>query len=544
MQHATTGIANGCAQSAYALTISACRLQTASALRAVGRVLAAHMIVVAVIAMAWTYDARADSKYAAMVLDANTGKMLHARSADEKRYPASLTKMMTLYLAFELIERGRMSYNSQIRISAQAAAQPPSKLGLEVGDTIDAIDAIKALVTKSANDIAVAMAEHIAGSETNFARLMTQKARELGMTQTVFRNASGLPDDEQMTTARDMITLALALQDHFPKHYELFKTRRFTYRGKSYGNHNTLLGTVEGVDGIKTGYIRAAGFNLVTSMHRDGKHVVAAVFGGKTARARNATMRALLSSGLKKASTRRTRRVTPLLIAKPRELAKPPRQVVRYDAPKSAPLPQQSPLVDVAPKVGRAEDRIQIASVRPIDVLGRPGPSPAVQPPSAPALGYAAPVDDVPVDDKSGRQPSTLQAQLAALLLRSGAVDSPAREAAREAVREAAHTGTARPAVDAPYGLRGPQSVEPTAPAGNYEVQIGAYASEREAQERLSAIARREDRLLAGYRPITMPVETGRQKLYRARFAGFDADGASRTCLELRRRAVDCFVTK
>ncbi len=486
--------------------------------------------------------ALATEKYAAMVLDANTGKVLHARHGDTPRYPASLTKMMTLYMAFDLIEKKRLSYDSRIRISAQAAAQPPSKLGLEVGSTIRAIDAIKALVTKSANDVAVAVAEHIAGSEANFARLMTEKARELGMVSTVFKNASGLPDSNQVTTARDMITLALALQDHFPQHYGLFKTRRFSYAGKTYTNHNTLLGRVEGVDGIKTGYIRAAGFNLVSSMRRDGKHVVAAVFGGKTARARNATMRALLSSGLKKASTRRTRRAKPLLVATPRKAA-PPRQVVRYDAPKSAPLPPQSPLVDVAPKVGRAEPSIEIASVRTVDVLERrQGPARPAEA-AAPAYAAAAPPSPAPAPaalperlpepagTPPGRQPSTLQAQLAALLLSSGAVDASAP--------------TGRPApVERPYGLRGPIPPETRLPSGPYTVQIGAYATQSEAQERLSRVARSEDRLLAGYRQITVPVDTGRQRLFRARFAGFDADSASRTCLELRRRAIDCFVAK
>lgn len=473
--------------------------------------------------------AAAKSKYAAMVLDANTGRILHARHADTPRYPASLTKMMTLYMAFDLIEKGRLSYNSRIRVSAQAAAQPPSKLGLEVGDTIRAIDAIKALVTKSANDIAVALGEHIAGSEANFARLMTQKARELGMKETVFKNASGLPNSDQVTTARDMITLALALQDHFPQHYELFKTRVFTYAGKTYRNHNTLLGRVEGVDGIKTGYIRAAGFNLVSSLRRDGKHVVAAVFGGKSARARNATMRALLSSGLKKASTRRTRRPKPLLVAEPR-LAAPPRRTVRYDAPKSAPPPPQSPIVDVAAKVGRANDGIEIAAVRTVDILGR-SESAGAAPGSATSPPPPRPGQDAAPGSPAARQPSTLQAQLAALLLRSGAVDPAA-------------PGAARRPVEAPYGLRGPIQPAPQTPPGPYEVQIGAYASEREARDRLSQIARREERLLAGYRPVTIPVETGRKTLYRARFAGFDADAASRTCLELRRRAVDCFVAK
>ncbi|MCC0006986.1 MAG: D-alanyl-D-alanine carboxypeptidase [Hyphomicrobiaceae bacterium] len=183
---------------------------------------------------AWAADG------SAMVIDANTGKVLYDDAGDAARYPASLTKMMTLYLTFELIEKERLKFDDKITISAQAAAQPPSKLDLDAGDTISVRNAVLSLVTKSANDIAVALAEHIAGSEANFARLMTRKAREIGMSKTTFRNASGLPDGEQVTTARDMLTLALRLQDEFPEHYKLFATGQFRYAGHNYRNHNTL----------------------------------------------------------------------------------------------------------------------------------------------------------------------------------------------------------------------------------------------------------------------------------------------------------------
>ena len=182
---------------------------------------------------------------------------------------------------------------------------PPSKLDLDEGEEIALLDAIKALITKSANDIAVAIAEHIAGSEEKFAQLMTQKARQLGMPATIFRNASGLPDDEQVTTARDMATLALRLQDDFPKHYPLFATRTFTYKDETLRNHNTLLSSYEGTDGIKTGYTRASGFNLVASVKRGRKHVIGVVFGGSSAAARNTAMRTFLNMGLVKASHRK-----------------------------------------------------------------------------------------------------------------------------------------------------------------------------------------------------------------------------------------------
>ena len=193
-------------------------------------------------------------------------------------------------------------------MSAAAAAVQPSKLGPGCRRRIALADAIKALITKSANDVAVAIAEHIAGSEDRFARLMTQRARQIGMTATTFRNAHGLPDPAQTTTARDMLTLSLRLMDEFPQYYRLFSTRAFSYEGSIYRNHNTLLGTFEGTDGIKTGYTSQSGFNLVASVQRDGRHVVGVVFGGASAGSRNAHMRQLLTRALTRASKVKTRR--------------------------------------------------------------------------------------------------------------------------------------------------------------------------------------------------------------------------------------------
>jgi len=302
------------------------------------------------------------AEQSAMVIDANTGKVLYNSAGDEQRYPASLTKMMTLYLTFELIEKGRLKHDDKITISAQAAAQAPSKLDLDAGDTITVRNAVLSLVTKSANDIAVALAEHIAGSETNFARLMTRKAREIGMSKTTFRNASGLPDSEQLTTARDMLTLALHLQDEFPEHYKLFATNRFSYAGSSYRNHNTLLRSYRGTDGIKTGYTRASGFNLVASVHRGSKHLVAAVFGGTTAGKRNARMRSILDHSFLKASTRRVRpRLDrPQLIARPKRIEQPAKSALAPS--KAPPLPRPAPADAAAPAI---EESVAAASPAP-----------------------------------------------------------------------------------------------------------------------------------------------------------------------------------
>jgi D-alanyl-D-alanine carboxypeptidase len=244
--------------------------------------------------------------FSSIIVDGNTGATLSANNPDASRHPASLTKIMTLYLLFERLEAGKLKLDSEMEVSEHASDQAPTKLGLRPGQTIRVEDAIKGLVTRSANDAAVVIAEAIAGDEGDFAKLMTRKARGLGMTKTVYRNASGLPDDEQVTTARDQSTLGRAIQDRFPRYYRYFSTTAFNYHGQSIRNHNRLLGNVEGVDGIKTGYTRASGFNLVTSMRRGNRHLVGVVLGGRSGGSRDAIMRNLLAENLEKAATNRT----------------------------------------------------------------------------------------------------------------------------------------------------------------------------------------------------------------------------------------------
>ncbi|MGL4261421.1 MAG: D-alanyl-D-alanine carboxypeptidase family protein, partial [Afipia sp.] len=244
--------------------------------------------------------------FSSIIVDANSGSTLQATSADSLRHPASLTKIMTLYMLFERLESGKMKLDTPMDVSAHASQQAPTKLGLRPGQTIRVEDAIKGLVTRSANDAAVVIAEAIAGDEDDFAKAMTRKARALGMSKTVYKNASGLPDGDQVTTARDQATLGRAIQDRFPKYYRYFATEAFNYKGRSIRNHNKLLGRVEGVDGIKTGYTRASGFNLVTSMKRGNRYVVGVVMGGRSGGSRDAIMRNLLAENLDEASTRRT----------------------------------------------------------------------------------------------------------------------------------------------------------------------------------------------------------------------------------------------
>jgi D-alanyl-D-alanine carboxypeptidase len=260
-------------------------------------------------AMAFSGGSALAAPNAAIVVDAKSGKVLYSSNADAKRHPASLTKMMTLYMLFESIDSGKTSLKTRIKMSSRCAGQAPSKLGLKPGQTISARDATLSLVTKSANDVACAIGEHLGGSESAFARKMTVRAHALGMTKTTFRNASGLPDPAQVTSARDMALLGRALQEHFPSHYKFFSTRSFKWKGTTMANHNRLLGRVEGVDGIKTGYTRASGFNLVSSVKRDNRQIIAVVLGGDTGKARDQRMASLIKDYMPKA-TKRARTVS------------------------------------------------------------------------------------------------------------------------------------------------------------------------------------------------------------------------------------------
>jgi D-alanyl-D-alanine carboxypeptidase len=509
------------------------------------------------------------AKSAVLVVDANTGRVLHQSAADEPRHPASLAKMMTIYLVFELIEQGRLGYHTRIKFSANAVAAAPSKLDLAEGDELSLLDAIKLLITKSANDVAIAIAEHIAGSEERFARLMTQKARQLGMTATVFRNASGLPDEAQVTTARDMVTLALRLQDDFPRHYPLFATRTATYKDETYRNHNTLLFHYEGTDGIKTGYTRASGFNLVASVRRGRKHVIGAVFGGASADSRNAAMRTFLNMGLVKASTEVTRKPASPLVAeasppaaekraaqapKPQRVPRP--ATAAAPAPPSPPAPGRPPLEPSAAPRSSAPP-IEIARVRPITVVPRATnraaddgsgsqPSPdrrediaAASPWTASATLAAAaqPAPAAPATaDTRGAPPSTLGAQAANLARGEPALAAPGQTG-----------GAPRPPTAAPPAPK--RRIDATASTGSgavggFQVQIGAFQSQAEAERQLAAVRERAPSVLARGSPVTVQVHQGQKVLYRARYAGFDAPAAAQACAELKRLKVDCLVVR
>ncbi|MEI7598841.1 MAG: D-alanyl-D-alanine carboxypeptidase family protein, partial [Aestuariivirga sp.] len=234
-------------------------------------------------------------QFSALTIDARNGKVLYANDIDGIRHPASLTKMMTLYLLFQDLSAGKLTMNSPITVSARCTGMAPSKLGVKAGQSITAETATRALVVKSANDIACAVAETLGGTESAFAQRMTRTARGLGMSRTLFLNASGLPNPRQVTSARDMATLGLRLMRDYPQYYPYFRTRSFVYQGKTIKGHNRLLGAYEGTDGIKTGYVAASGFNLVTSVRRGEKRLVGVVLGGKSGASRDAYMKQMLS---------------------------------------------------------------------------------------------------------------------------------------------------------------------------------------------------------------------------------------------------------
>ncbi|MBI1201373.1 MAG: peptidase M15 [Rhodopseudomonas sp.] len=482
--------------------------------------------------------------YASIVVDSNTGAVMQATNADSPRHPASLTKMMTLYLLFERLEAGKIKLNSELPVSAHAAAQAPSKLGLKPGDTIKVETAIEAIVTKSANDVAVSIGEALGGDEVSFSKLMNAKARALGMTHTTYRNASGLPDDEQVTTARDQALLGRALQDRFPRYFHYFSTRSFTYEGRTVRGHNRLLGSVDGVDGIKTGYIHASGFNIVTSVNRDHRHIVAVVFGGVTARARDAQVRSLIASTINKASTRRT--APP--VAEGTAMAE-----VRLPAklPASPPAPAHDPRDDVRSTTGVATASPAPGSTAPIKptavqtYIVHPGnirlaalsPMPSGSRKLTPAPATASPAVVTTIATKKSEPPPPPGAGPGILGVLSMADARAASEAPPVKPR-----GNPQVAAVAPVPMPAP---EPSAkPRGGWMIQVGAFPDETAAKQRLTAAQAKAKTQLVSADPFTEKVEKGRQSLYRARFGGLDKGQAETACKYLKLNEIPCMLLK
>jgi D-alanyl-D-alanine carboxypeptidase len=543
--------------------------------------------------------------YADIVVDGNSGNVLHSTNPDARRHPASLTKIMTLYLLFEQLEAGKLKLDSQLKVSSEAAGQDPTKLGLKPGSTLQVEDAIKGIVTRSANDAAVVVAEAIASDEDEFAKLMTRKALALGMSHTVYRNASGLPDDDQVTTARDQATLGRAIQERFPKYYKYFSIRSFTFRGESIGNHNHLLGRVEGVDGIKTGYISASGFNLVTSVHRGNRYLVAVVMGGSSAGSRDSKMRELISEKIAAASTNRT--ATMIAEADVPEARSEPKSEPKYE-PKVAAKPEQRPEKKAEPRFAvasatsapvrlasqQADPAARVATgstdpIRPVlvkTVTVKAGPQaaaltplhvsapPAAEPQAVPAAAPAAKAEPK-AEPKSEPKSEQRFALASATSVRA---NPPAAQAEPAATRsEPAATAALAPSTLAPSSLAPSAFAPPTlapppgarpgvlgtlparsaalepppAPAAakpqvhsGWMIQVGAFQAEQEAKQRLTAVQSKASKVLNGADPFTESVDKGGTTFYRARFAGLDKDKAEAACKYLKRNDVDCVTIK
>jgi D-alanyl-D-alanine carboxypeptidase len=480
-------------------------------------------------------QAPADPAFAAIVVDANAGRTLYAANENELRHPASLTKVMTLYLLFEQLDKGAMTLQTQIPVSEHAAVQEPSKLGLEPGDAISVDDAIKAIVTRSANDVAVAIAEAIGGDESHFAEMMTRKAHALGMSRTLYRNASGLPNDEQLTTARDLTILARATEERFPRYFKYFSTHEFDYGGEIIGNHNHLLGRVDGVDGIKTGYTRASGFNLLTSVHRDGRSLVAVVLGGRTAAARDAFMEGLIRDHIAQASDRGH---TAPMIAEAAAPPAPPVKLASLDIPPGAvPAP---PARSAAGPIEEGDDEDSEEEAKPAPPLA--AATPVAQPlpaKSAPAKPVA-PVAAAPTAPVAARPaPIAVAAATPGQLGWVKGPDPVVNESPRDvalAAALAAHAKAATP-IDAE-----------AAPApndhGGWIIQIGISDNAAKANDLLARARAQIHAPLAQARPFTEKVAKGEDVFYRARFAGLDSASAETACHSLKKSGFACFAMR
>jgi D-alanyl-D-alanine carboxypeptidase len=533
-------------------------------------------------------------RFSEIIVDGNSGAVLSSSNPDASRHPASLTKIMTLYLLFERLDAGKIKLDTEMPVSRHASEQDPTKLGLQPGQTIRVEDAIKGLVTRSANDAAVVIAEALGGDEDDFAKLMTRKAHMLGMSKTVYRNASGLPDDEQVTTARDQSTLGRAIQDRFPRYYRYFSTASFTFRGHSIANHNHLLGSVEGVDGIKTGYTRASGFNLVTSMRRGNRHLVGVVMGGHSAGSRDGIMRNLLAENLEKASTRRTVAAiterspsdasdvdvadddeaapttptppsvssTPVTIAPaaPRpsaaaslmsqakaEVPTKADQTTKTEQAKIEPAPLTSGVIQTQPLalVPGSSEPMKPVKVKTVQIkAGQVKLASAGSTPAAPPVTSAIPARTEVAETSSAvvakadlpPQPAghgTGNGILGVLPASSLAPSSPSQAMAY-----------ADPSPPQPAAAPASPPKGETAHTG-WIVQVGALESESEARQRLEAARNQAHGLLNKADSFTEPVVAkGDRTLFRARFAGLDRDQAEAVCRALKRNDMSCITVR
>jgi|TARA_R110002051_G_scaffold301293_2_gene369043 D-alanyl-D-alanine carboxypeptidase len=424
-----------------------------------------------------------NARYAAIVVDAASGEVLFARYADNRRYPASITKMMTLYMAFEALSEGRAKLDDVITVSPRAASQPPSKLGLAAGQTITLDDAMHATAVRSANDMAVAIAEHIGGSEARFTALMTLKAEELGMTQTRYVNANGLPDSRQLTSARDLSILARAVMRDYPQYYRYFGFHDWSYQGRQYRNTNGLLATGQGYDGMKTGYTNASGYNLAASAVRDGKRLITIVLGGRSTASRNAHVAELMDTGFE--------------LERLRDRGQPIQVAQSFFEQRG---------------FGISTDNSAATVYASVEADGDEDGATAVAYTAAPA------------------PPPALAARMAAPVVQAELTPAPDLTATLNGARSSRRTTPAAT----------PRATPTATPAGRWAVQVGAFRDETVASDWLIEVNRR---FRSQFATAERSVQTA-AGWYRSRFIGLTEDGAQAACAALAERRVTCMVVR
>ncbi|KLK93559.1 hypothetical protein AA309_07780 [Microvirga vignae] len=480
---------------------------------------------------------------ASIVVDAKTGKILQGENIDEPRIPASITKVMSLYLLFEQLERGRMTLNTPLTVSEYASSQPPTKLGLRPGSTIEVEDAIKAMVTLSANDVSVVVAENIAGSEDAFASMMTRRARELGMNSSEFHNPHGLPHSPpNITTARDLSILGRAIQDRFPKYFAYFDTRSFQYGKRTIRGHNRLLGKVPGVDGIKTGYTRLSGFNLLTSVNTDTRSIVAVVLGGRSGASRDQKMAGLIDAHLPRAYA--GARIAPPVVERGAQTtqvaeAPEPAPVKVASATPQAPVAQAAATTAPVPTAAPERKPLDLNALRPV-VASAAGASSTTTPSSASSIRW-----------QKGQEPLPLNAQAYAAL-QPQAAPSQITDTQKAALQAKIETKTATPAQAEPtkiasLKMEAPRALAPEAKktVTGWVIQLGATDDEEKAKDILDSARSRFSKVLGKASPFTEKVTSNGGTLYRARFSGFQESGdAEKACKQLKKGGMSCFASR
>lgn len=477
-------------------------------------------------------------KYASIVIDASTGTVLSERNANKILHPASLTKVMTLVMLFDALEAGTVRLNDRIHISERAAAQQPSKLGLPAGSSIRVEDAILSIVTKSANDISTAIAEHLAGSESRFATRMTRRAHDIGMTRTNFVNAHGLHNPAQVSTARDMATLARYVLNRYPHYYRYFSTKQFTYRGKTMNNHNRLMQSYQGMDGFKTGFINASGFNLIASAKRGDRRVIGVVFGGRSWQSRNDHMAVLLDAGWDTMRKRGTMHA---------QNDNQPAAVASAAA--------RPPVPDVKPVYREASNQTMPTSLSAMNAEPRKliVPQAALQPKPEPGVTDRAVANAQRAINSGDFSELTGEGDYDAITARrveTGLIAAAVYKGDHQRIQQlqqASATTAAAPVqqnvLQVPSGtVPTPVALPPAAPAvapllhpqESWSVQIGAYTSRVATDDALRFAHTKLPANLAHARPLVVPLDSANGMLFRARFGNLTQTQASDACRYFR----------